>query len=292
MNSQHGDVNGRLPIVVGVDGSDAALAAVRWAADEARLRTCPLHLVHCYTTPTFATQPVLAPYDWKQVFEREAEAILSHAAETARADVPDLSVTVQTAVGDPVKVLTGLSDRAAMLVVGHRGKGGFPGLGLGSVALAVAGHASGPAVVVRTGELPETAAAVTVGVDGSRPNQPAVEFAFREADLHGAPLRAVHARQPLPIPYTTDITGGAAAQEAATEQLHEWLSPWLERYPRVSTELKAEAGSAAGCILEAARDSALLVVGSRGLGGFTRLLLGSVSHQVVRHAHRPVAVVR
>lgn len=261
---------------------------MRWAAAEARLRGCPLHLVHSFTAPTFATQPVLAPYDWRQVFEREAEAILTQAVDAAHAEAVDLPVATRAVPGGAAKVLVELSDGAAMLVVGHRGEGGFPGLDLGSVASAVAAHAHSPTVIVRTGELPGLSAPVTVGVDGSRPNRAAVEFAFREADLRRSPLRAVHARQALPIPYATDLTGDAAA----TEQLRQWLLPWLDRFPQVSIELSAEVGSAAHCLLEAARDAGLLVVGSRGLGGFARLLLGSVSHQVVRHAHRPVVVVR
>jgi nucleotide-binding universal stress UspA family protein len=139
-----------LPVLAGVDASDHSIAAVQWAVTEARLRRRPLWLVHAYSAP-LVTAPVLAPpYDWRQDASREAaEAVLDRAVHVARREGPDVVVNADLATGPAGDALVELSSRAHLLVVGHRGHGGFVSLLLGSVSQQVVHHVTCPVAVVR-----------------------------------------------------------------------------------------------------------------------------------------------
>jgi nucleotide-binding universal stress UspA family protein len=141
---------------------------------------------------------------------------------------------------------------------------------------------------------------IVVGVDGSSHSDAALRWALREARAHGAALDVVTAWH---YPYTTDISGmvpmtvaGLDVAEDARKLQDKALEDalLLEPFPGGSIEIEriVKQGGAAHVLLEAADGADLLVVGSRGRGGFTGLLLGSVSHQVASHAHCPVVVVR
>ena len=136
---------------------------------------------------------------------------------------------------------------------------------------------------------------IVVGVDGSAHAEAALEFALEEAALRGASLRVVSAWE-LPSSvavggvYTPEVFD-VFPQEAQTI-LSKALARATELQPAVPVEGKVIEGSAAAALLEEARDAAMLVVGSRGRGGFASLLLGSVTQQVVHHAPCPIVVVR
>lgn len=187
-----------------------------------------------------------------------------------------------------------------MLVVGSRGLGGLTRLLLGSTGIQVATHSLRPVVVVRppdaAGSAGPEAGRVVVGVDSSRSSEAAVAFAFEQAARHGLGLTALLA---LDMPYL-DVPGRvdsipetvlAAEHEAARTWLGESLAGWRENYPDIDVRARTQPGQAARVLLDASSGAHLLVVGSRGRGGFGSLLLGSVSHAVLHHAHRPVAVV-
>lgn len=279
-------------IVVGIDGSQVSLDTVGWAAAEARLRGCPLRLVHAYTVPSFTSQPVLAPYDWAQIFERDAEVMLDEAREVARGQVPEVPLSSQVTMGGAAGVLIDMSRDAVLVAVGNRGAGGFPALRLGSVAWKVATHADSPVVIVPPGTSPTRPGPVVVGVDGSPQSRAALDFALTAASLRAVPLHAVYAWEPQPG-LADDVSYDRAALEAAArDQLQQWLAPAREKFPHLTIELFLGTGRPAANLLERAGGASLLVVGSRGRGGFSRLLLGSVSHQVIQHAECPVAVLR
>ncbi len=283
-----------LPVLAGVDASDHSIAAVQWAVTEARLRRRPLWLVHAYSVP-LVTAPVLAPpYDWQQDASREAaEAVLERAVRVARREGPDVVVNGDLATGPAGDALVELSGRAHLVVVGHRGHGGFVSLLLGSVASKLAAHAPGPVIVTRAGRPspPSAAAPVVVGVDGSVVSHAAIGFAFEEADLRGVPLQAVHAWQPPPAPLGDVRLDRRELEAAELHEVGQWLRPWQQKFPQVPVTTTLAAGHAAGVLVEAGRNATLVVVGSRGRGAFTGLL-GSASQQVVHHATCPVAVVR
>jgi nucleotide-binding universal stress UspA family protein len=271
------------PIVVAVDGSDPALRAAGWAAAEARRRGRRLRIVHIYEWPLRVYGPAIVD-----------GADLLAALETAA----DFGVDAETEVlrGPVVPVLREVSEHAALLVLGSRGLGGFTGLLAGSVSVTLAAHAHCPVVVVR-GDEPDPGGPVVVGVDGSPASEEAVALAFDEAAVRGVDLVAVHAWTDTPMPLTPagghvpELDWTALAEEAA-ETLAERLAGWREKYPQVSVRRVVEHDRPAHALLEAATDAGLLVVGSRGRGGFAGLTLGSVSQAVIHHADCPVIVAR
>jgi nucleotide-binding universal stress UspA family protein len=186
-------------------------------------------------------------------------------------------------------------------VVGNRGHGGFAGMLAGSVATQVAAHARCPVVVVRPGvdssALAATTHPIVIGIDGVERTQPALEFAFEEAASRGVSLTAVHvwAEPPRsgsvefkPVAYDYD-----EAHREATRTLAEALAGYQEKYPDVPVFRETTCGlNPAAVLLRASEEAGLIVVGSRGRGGFSGLLLGSVGQALIHHAHCPVAVVR
>ena len=139
-------------IVVGIDGSSASKAGLRWALDEARLRGADVHLVHGWHFPAVAVSsygaaalPVIAPED----LEKVAEEVLKDAVTEAASEAANVEVTASTVRGHPAQVLLAAAKGAALLVVGSRGLGGFAGMLLGSVSSQVIHHATCPVVVIR-----------------------------------------------------------------------------------------------------------------------------------------------
>jgi nucleotide-binding universal stress UspA family protein len=140
---------------------------------------------------------------------------------------------------------------------------------------------------------------IVVGVDGSQASKEALSWALEEAGLRGDTVVALHAWMP---PYTAPVglpgaviapveDGTAEAiRKAAEELLVEAVSEAAEG--GVTVEQRLVQGPAAGALIEEARGAQLLVIGSRGHGGFTGLLLGSVSQQCAQHGPCPVVIVR
>ncbi|MFE7765328.1 universal stress protein [Streptomyces sp. NPDC057438] len=286
------------PVVVGVDGSSSSLDAVDLAAREAKVRGCGLTVVHALSWPKKHAPPGTSPLGQPEGGLRDMIGrMVAEAVERARSAEPEVQVTNAVVTGEPLTVLQGQSSKAALVVVGSRGLGGFAGLLLGSTAVHLAAHSHCPVLVVR--EQPRTARQILLGVDGSPVGDAAVEFAFAEAALRGSPLRALHAwtmwsasmpaLQDDSMPYTNP----AGELEDAEERLMaEALAGRSEKYPGVAVEHTVVRGGAREALIEASRDAGLLVVGARGRGGFAGLLLGSVSQALLQHAHCPVAVVR
>jgi nucleotide-binding universal stress UspA family protein len=280
-------------IVVGVDGSEASLRAVDWAAAEAARRGVGLTVfVAVYGPPEEAvlwTGPHMTPQLADQVMRRAAER-----ARDAAAGVP---VDVRTVIATPTRGLIDQAAEADLLVVGSRGLGAFTGLLVGSVSEQVAEHATCPVVVVR-GESSNPNLPVLVGVDGSAANRPALEFAFAAADERHVGLVALATVPPLwitpPVGYaiTPPVPHPADQLREAGQLLEQAVRPLAEKYPHVPVEQRPILGPAAHALIQASGYSSLLVVGSRGHGGLAGLLLGSVSRHVLRHAECPVAVVR
>jgi nucleotide-binding universal stress UspA family protein len=200
--------------------------------------------------------------------------------------------------GDPAAELLRLADRAEEVVVGSHGTGQFGRLLIGSVGGRVAEHASCPAVVVR-GDT--TADRVVVGIDSSPRSEPALRYAFDYADVHGKPLVVLHAYTlgtfaypfvPYPVPPYPIAEESARIRAEATRSAENSLGLWTEKYPEVEVSVQVVEGPAAHELVDASRTAGLLVVGTRGRGGLTGMLLGSVSHAVLRHAHSPVVIAR
>lgn len=288
-------------IVVGVDGSQQAGVAVRWAAAEAQMSGVPVDLVYA-VRPPIVTWPLAPTDELAAECERQnAEDTLNHARAAAlagdgAANPPDVRTEVirDSALGALIEA----SETARMVVVGSRGTGGFPRLKLGSVSAGLIRHAHCPVTVVHSqmGVLPDVTAPVLVGVDGSPASEAATAFAFEEASRRGVELEALHVwhdragREPRGGSWS-DIKQSDIEQQAA-EILAERLAGWQEQFPDVPVRRHIEFDEPSRRLVERSRSAQLVVVGSHGRGGFSGMLLGSVSSTVAQSVDVPVTVVR
>ncbi|SNY42298.1 Nucleotide-binding universal stress protein, UspA family [Paractinoplanes atraurantiacus] len=264
------------PVVVGIDGSEQALGAVRAAALQARHRGRPLRVVHAFIWPSLhvGVGPVAEDMPGTGL-RNHAEDLLAEAAAEAGQVAPGVAVTTALVDGAATPVLLHESREAALLVLGDRGLGGVSGLIIGSVAVHASAHAHCPVLVVRGDEHP--GGPVVVGVDGSEGSRLAVAAAFEQSALLGADLVAVLAGD--------DGPGGRLL-------LSEALAGWGERYPEVTVRAEAVRENARHVLIERSGTARLVVVGARGRDTFKGLVLGSVSQALLHHAACPVEVVR
>lgn len=282
-------------IVVGVDGSQSARDAVRWAAAEAHSLHRPLRLVHATVWPLMRhPAPPSVPVHYQTVMAEAARGWLQEARELAKQVAPGVRSSEHLVTGDPGPVLLTESTDAREVVVGSRGLGGFTGMLVGSVAAALTQHAQCPVVVVRGPGDP--AGPVVVGVDGSPAGDKALGFAFDVACRAEVPLVALHTWSDVGVaelwgPPPTLLDWEVIEQEQQ-RLLAERLAGWREKYPDVAVRRVVQRDRPAHGLGEAGRQARLLVVGARGRGGFAGLLLGSTSRSLVHHAPCPLAVVR
>jgi nucleotide-binding universal stress UspA family protein len=288
-------------VVVGFDGGEPARAAVRWAAREAARLGSPLTIVYAANVPAVtAWSPGTAVV--LDGLGDVSERVAAEGAALAREVAPDLRVRSLGMIGGPAGELIGRSGEAGLVVVGRRRRSALASAALGSVSFAVILHARCPVVVVQEGT-EDTAVAsggpVVVGVDESRAAQAALELAAELADAWGSALSVVAAWSvPASEPWT-EALGPEAAQAAhddARRGAEEVAAAALDRvraaHPRIEASLSVVQGTADEVLAEASRSAGLVVVGSRGHGGFAGMMLGSVGHSVLRKASSPVAVVR
>ncbi|MEV0330230.1 universal stress protein [Micromonospora echinospora] len=283
------------PVVVGVDGSTSARDAVRVAVREAAARNRSLRVVHAFVWPLLGVPLGPSPDGPPEGgLRNQAARIVTEAVAGAGKVDPEVPVSGVVVDGAPTAVLLAESRDAALVVLGSRGLGGFAGLLIGSSAVQVSAHATGPVLVVR-GE-PRADGPVVVGVDGSELSDLAVGFAVEEAARRGTELVAVHAwLHPAPLgpgdvlPLVYDLDALAAEEERVLAQA---VAGWAERYPDVPIRRRLVRGAPARALVEESESAQLVVVGARGRGGLAGLLLGSVSHAVLHHGRCPVAVVR
>lgn len=282
-------------ILIAVDGSAESRAAVSWAAGEASLRKQPVTLVHV-VQPIVVTWPTAAePATIAQWQEDNAHDVIA----MARNDLAALNqlrpheVTSEVLHSNVVHALVDASKDAHMIVMGSRGRGALGRLLLGSVSSGVLHHAHCPVAVIRVDEASpiDSNAPVVLGIDGSPASQAATAFAFEEASLRGVPLVALHAWSDVGVFPILDMDW-RTYRDQGEEVLGERLAGWRERYPDVRVERRLVCDTPARWLLEESRRAQLVVLGSHGRGGFSGMLLGSVSSAVAQSARVPVVVVR
>lgn len=283
------------PIIVGVDGSESSTRAVRWAAREAALRRRPLKIVNSYSWPLSGyPDGVFISGDLYETLRANSDSVLREAKQAAES-TPDLQVSTVSLTGNAQLVLRELSQDAELVVIGSRGLGGFTGLLLGSTAVGLASRADCPVVVVR-GTREPTDGPIVLGTDAGALSEAATAFAFEEAALRAAPLLAVHAWQETGVDVAMEahvpVEFWRTAGEHAEELVAERLAGWREKYAGVEVTIEVHGASPAEQLVHHSEQAQLVVVGSRGRGGFTGLTLGSTSQTVLRHAAAPVIVVR
>ena len=285
-------------VVVGTDTSEAARAAVDWAATRASEVGAPLLILIAVAPGHERATPEGAAESPMHVRLRQA-ADEAAAAERTRVLVNHPGLTVETAVvvEVPSYALARATEDAEIVVVGARGYSApLKTAALGGTSDAVATHANGPVAVI-----PEFAAGsrqhpdgpVVVGVDDSEESLAAIAWAADEAGRRGVPLVAVHAWRAWPW-LTESLIGWSVSDAnlgAGLEQMvTDLVAPYIAEGQQVETRVTI--GHPAVKLVDASDEASVVVLGSRGRGGFMGMLLGSTSREVMRQARCPVVVVR
>jgi nucleotide-binding universal stress UspA family protein len=285
--------DGVRPVVVGVDGSEQALRAVRWGAAEAAWRRVPLRLVTAFawTNTQGAGHPDLRDR-YRELILDQADTALGVASRCARREASGIEVDRQVLAGPPGAVLRSEARRAELVVVGERGRTRLGGLLVGSVAAELTAHAACPVVVVRGDRDPAARQPVLLGVAAAT-SDAAIRFAFEEAQARAVPLLAVHAWWvPVLDPAVAPLLDHDAIEAGARELLDGRLEPWADKHPDVPVEEVVVRGHAAVELTARSAGAQLVVVGSRGRGPLAGLVLGSVGNALLHRADCAVAVVR
>lgn len=293
-------------VIVGVDGTDSSRHALEWSAHQAMVRGLGVRIVAAASplasVGVFGGSVTDDEAASDGADTRDATRLLEYASDWVLRLFPELAVQTRLSYARPVEALLAeaAKPRAVAVVVGSRGLSGILAAFVGSVGIELAARSPIPVVV-----LPHEHAAahgvrgrVIVGVDGSEPSRRAASFAFAQAEFAETELVAVSAWQPLvafaaatgPIP--PELFDDTTAAEAARHSLEEELGDLRLRHPGVRVQTRVVRAHPVVALLEEATPADLIVVGSRGRGGFRGLLLGSVSHSVLHGAKGPVAILR
>ncbi|GAA1599416.1 MULTISPECIES: universal stress protein [Kribbella] len=284
------------PIVIGYDGSPGSVSALDWAAAAADRAMAPLRIVEAFEI-VIVTRPSpghVVPLEAVRTARRKR---LDEVSAKLRVEHPGLRIETSLIGGAAAKTLVDAAQDARLVVLGSRGLGGWSGLMVGSVAVQVTTHATCPVVVIPHDfqPHPQPEPTVVVGVDGSKFSARAIEFAFDQAESMHARVVAVHA---WTSPYLTYLNGESMLEfdedkvrEEAGLLVAESVAGAAEDHPDVPWTSELPTGSAGQALVRHSESADLVVVGTRGHGGFTGLLLGSVGQSVLHHTHCPIAVV-
>ena len=287
-------------VVVGFDGSARARRAVHHAARYADGRSLGLTVLLASplldpTTPRVA-RAVKADPGYLEAIRTAAADELRGVCEEVTSDHPDLSVIPALMAGNPAGALATASLDAALVVIGARGNTEeHRAPMLGGVSTAVIAHAHGPVLVVPENAIPTPDGPVVVGLQDAPDSLAAGKLAVAEAEQRGVPLVALYAWDIAPE--LGDLGALARLDPVKTQRdldqmLTELLEPLIADHPDLPVQRRVVQGSARTALVDASALASLVVIGSRGLGGFAGLLLGSISRSVTREAVCPVMIVR
>jgi nucleotide-binding universal stress UspA family protein len=280
------------PVLAATDGSPISLAAVHWAAEEAMRRGTSLRLVHVWPQPVGV---------YLEQLQAEGAALLARVQEEVAGRYPDLETDTVLLGAAAVDGLVEAAADGQLLVLGTRGLGGFKGLLVGSVSLAVAGRSPIPVVVLRPGQEGaeagdvDRAGDVVVGVGPGETADEVLQFAFSRAEQRGSRVVGVHGWN-LPAMWATPGTvappiDSAVLESAAREHLEKTLRPWQDKYPQVQVVVRVDGAGPAKALVDASNGAELLVIGRRMRKHTAGGHLGLTAHAALHHADAPVAVV-
>jgi len=286
----------RFGILVGVDGSPGSDAAIQWATAEAIMRGEPLTLMHVIApiVVTWPAVPVAAGISGWQ--EERAQLVIGEGrvlVSAAAGESPAPSVGTEIRHSGVAAGLIEASRDASMVAVGSRGMGAFGRMRVGSVSTSLLHHAHAPVAVIRTdqAQAPKHLSPVVLGLCGTSASEEATALAFEEAGLRGVDLVALHAWADTSVTTFLGIDVHRFEQEGHG-LLNERLAPWREKFPDVTVRHRLVVDQPARRLIDESHDAQLVVVGSRGRGGFAGMLLGSVSSRVAQDSQAPTMVVR
>ena len=288
---------GKPNILVGVDGSREALQAAEWAAARAKINNAQLQIVCAYALPSYTAASMesgFAVID-NDVIRANAQTVV----DEALTHLAKLGYQAEGRVepGDPTTVLVQLSEQADLIVIGTRGTGGFADRLLGATSSALPAYSRCPVVVVpgrATDQQFTPVKKIVIGVDGSRRSRKSLRRAIEEAALWGAQLTAVDA---VPMASSAGVLAWLPAtvdRESILRDVRDELKAICKAESAGSgVEIHAHAldGNPAALLTEFSTAVELVVVGTRGRGGFAGVLMGSTSQSVLAHSTCPVLVV-
>jgi len=284
------------PVVVGVDGSEAALAALDWAVREAVDRDRRLRIIHAFIWPQF-NHVSLGPLPSgppSSGLRAAAQTIIDEAVRRAATMAPGLLVEAMIHSGASGPVLLAEAENADLMVVGSRGLGGFASLLLGSVSSQLAAHSACSVIITRSPTVDRDRSSgdrVVVGVEDPSTSGGTVEFALTEASRLRIPVTMISCVPPEPALYGVPLVDQAVL-DAQCELLRRTVDEWQPKFPEVQIIDELVRATPGHALVDASRTARLVVVGAGGSGRFRGLHLGSVSQQVLHHASSPVAIVR
>lgn len=265
-------------LIVGIDGSQAAIRAAEWAIDEAVSREIPLrliHVIHDHVEPA----PTASVGNVQMELEYGETALRTASAAVAATGQP---VKVETAIlqGDPAETLIAESRDAEMIVVGSVGIGRFARALLGSTAAELAEAAHCPVAIIRTeqSEPKPDSALIVVAVNESPGNDDVVRHAMEEAQLRHRPVLALGA-------WREDLG------DMPNDELHRRMQFWAQRYPGVTVHAAATHTDIAEFLALSDRQIQLAVIGSTDADQVP-FLIGPHSHPILGHAECSVLIVR
>lgn len=282
-------------IVTGVENAEASVRILERSLAEAESSHRPLRVVTAWSSPTRIGDMSSLGYagtyidtgDLAQAAKSRVDELLEKALSARRSDRPVVA-SAEAYSGDPGRVLVEQACDAQLLVVGGRGHGAVVSALFGSATSYVVHHAPCPVMVIPGTTAPGPFLRVIVGVDGTECSRSALRWALDAAARHQCPLTAVHASHTLTTPGLDTLSSG-------NDEIHDWLRDEIAvaipdtREVKVFSEVVS--GPASNALLAKAGPDDLLVVGSRGRGGFVDLVLGSVATQCIAHARGAVVVV-
>lgn len=298
MDEREGDAIPEGAVVVGIGNSDRDAECLAWAGSSAQRSGSPLHILHAHdlSAELTAIDPVagnsiaLGPDG-----DIGNTGVVSQSVAAARRRWPDLAVTSSEPFTRPEQALIDASTVARLVVVGAARANTLQRLGLGRPSLAAAMHSKCPVVIVPLGSRTDAEGPVLVGIDGSTHSAAAAERAFWIAELRQAPLVAI-------ITWNVEVVDGMVVTTPDTEAWNSVeakyravadriIDPLRATHPGVDCTVEVLRGAPAKVLAERSAEAGLLVMGTRGRGGFTGMLLGSQSQHVLETATSPVMLV-
>jgi nucleotide-binding universal stress UspA family protein len=281
-------------ILVGVDGSQASYKATWWAANYAKHAGLMLQIVCAYSLPSYAAVSFDSTYTSMgddNAAHIDAQEILAKAKAIANEQGVEAQTLIVT--GDPSSVFVELSRNYNLIIIGNRGKGGLAERLLGTTSSSLPAYAHCPIIVVPYTDddghaihLNNTITKVAVGTDASPWGLKALEMAADLAAANDAELDVIEA-----VPGLQGVGDEEGVYESYMEDLEQMLTPMRHAHPDLNVTKTIVPESSVSALTNASRDHDLVVVGSRGKGGFTGLLVGSTSQGLLQHAAGPVFVV-
>ncbi len=283
------------PVIVGVDGSFAAIRAARWAAAVAVKLGTPLHIVHAKPIIGHNLSDAIAGLRASEIAaQREsAEAILQAAEHAVRGDFKDLRITAAQVDSPADETLVDLSRSARMIVLGSDELSLGTAILVGSTTTAVAAHSVCPVVAWRGDTTTPTRQPIVLGIDHDDDSRVAITAAFEFAHRLGLGVTAVHTwskRRPagdVTLPFMIDWD---QFENDERQHLSDSLAPWIKMYPDVEVTQVVDPNTPSRALLRRAKDAQLIVVGSRGRGLLAGALLGSTGLNLLHHSAIPVMI--